>query len=107
MAFKNNAPLISCISKINNTLIDNAVNVDIVMPMYNLIEYSKNYSKTTGSLWNYYRHEPNSGAVGDINYSIRGSKSFDNKTSITGRLEGDNTEKEVEIVVPLKHLSNS
>ena len=106
MAFKNNAPLISCISKINNTLIDNAVNVDIVMPMYNLIEYSKNYSKTTGSLWNYYRDEPNSGAVGDINYSIRGSKSFDNKTSITGRLEGDNTEKEVEIGVPLKHLSN-
>ena len=48
LAFKNNAPLISCISKIN-TLIDNAENLD-VMPMYNLLEYSKNYSKTTGSL---------------------------------------------------------
>ena len=47
---KNNAPFISCISKINNTLIDNAEDLDIVMPMHNLIEYSKNYRKTTGSL---------------------------------------------------------
>ena len=76
------------------------------MSMYNLFVYSKNYSKTTGSFWNYYRDEPNSG-VGDadnnINYSIKDSKSFDYKTSITGKLEGNNTEKEVEIVVPLKH----
>ena len=50
LAFKNNAAFISCISKINNTLIDNAEDLDIVMPMYNLIEYSKNYRKTTGSL---------------------------------------------------------
>ena len=76
------------------------------MSMYNLIEYSKNYSKTTRSLWNYYRDVPNSGEVGDINYSIRASKSFDYETNITGRLEGNNTEEEVEIVVPLKHLSN-
>ena len=64
--------------------------------MYNQID--KNYPKTTD--------EPNSGAVGDINYSINDSKFFDYKTSIRGRLEGNNTEKEVEIVVPLKHLSN-
>ena len=57
-------------------------------------------------MWNYYRDEPNSGAVGDINYLIRGSKSFDYKTIITRGLESNNTEKEVEIVVPLKHLSN-
>ena len=49
LVFKNNAPFISCITKINNTLVDNAEDLDIVMPMYNLIEYSKNYSKTTGS----------------------------------------------------------
>ena len=85
LAFKNNSPFISCILKINNTLIDNAEVLDIVMPMYNLIDYSKNYSKTTGSLWNYYRDEPNSGAVGDINYFIRGSKSFDYKTTIIGK----------------------
>ena len=71
-----------------------------------MIEYNKNYSKATESLWNYYRDETNSGAVGDINYSVKDSKSFDYKTSITGRLEGNNTEKEVQTVVPLKHLSN-
>ena len=71
MAFKNNAPFISCVSKINNTLIDSSEHLDIVMPMYNLIEYSKNCSKTTGSLWNYYRDEPNSGAVENINYTIK------------------------------------
>ena len=54
LAFKNNAPFINCISKINNVLIDNAIDLDVVMPMYNLIEYSKNYGRTTGSLWNYY-----------------------------------------------------
>ena len=54
-AFKNNAPFISCISKINGLLTENAEDLDIVMPVYNLLEYSKNYSKTSGSLWNYYR----------------------------------------------------
>ena len=51
--FKNNAPFINCISKINGVKIDNAKDVDVVMPMYNLLEYRKNYKKTTGSLWNY------------------------------------------------------
>ena len=100
---------ISCILKLNNTLIDNAEDLDIVIPMYNLLEYSKNYRKTTGSFWNYYRDKPNSGLGGDnnnVNYSIKDSKSFDYKTSITGKLEGNNTEKEVEIVVLLKYLNN-
>ena len=85
-----NAPFISCISKINNTLIDNAEYLDVVMPMYNLIEYSKNYRKATGSLWNYYRDEPNSDFNNNnnsrdrINYSIKDSESFNYKTSITG-----------------------
>ena len=71
------------------------------------IEYSNNYRKTTGSSWNYYRDEPSSSAVGNINYSIKNSKSFDYKTSITGKLEGNNVEKDdVEIVVPLKYLRN-
>ena len=55
--FKNCAPFINCISEINNTEIDNAKDIDIVMPMYNLIEYSDNYSKTSGSLWQYYKDE--------------------------------------------------
>ena len=106
LAFENNAAFVSCISKINNTLIDNAEDLDVIMPMYNLLEYSKKYSKTTGSFWNYYRDEPNSGANNNINYSIKDSKSFDYKTSIIGKLEGNNAEKEVEIVAPFKQLSN-
>ena len=47
---KNNAPFRSCISKINSTLIDNAEDLDIVIPMYNLLEYNQNYSMTSGSL---------------------------------------------------------
>ena len=75
--------------------------------MYNLIEYSKNYQKTTGSLWNYYRDEPNNATRGGVNYSLEGSKFFDYKASITGKLEDNNVEKdEDEIAVPLKYLSN-
>ena len=55
VAFKNNAPFINCISKINGIQIDNAEDLGVVMPMYNLPEQSKNYRKTIGSLWNYYR----------------------------------------------------
>ena len=51
VTFKNCAPFTKCISRINNTDIDNAHDIDIVMPMYNLIKYSDNYSKTSGSLW--------------------------------------------------------
>ena len=56
--FKNCAPSTNCISGINNTQIDNATDIDIVMPMYNLIEYSDNYAKTTGSLWQYCKDIP-------------------------------------------------
>ena len=49
--FKNFAPFTKCISNINNTQTDNAKDIDVVIPMYNLIEYSGNYSKTLGSLW--------------------------------------------------------
>ena len=87
LALKNNAPFVSCVLKINNTLIDNSEDLDIVIPIYNLLEYSKNYKKIAGSFWNYYRDEPNSGIGGEnnnVNYSIKDSKSFDYKTSITG-----------------------
>ena len=53
LILKNNAPFISCITKINNELIEDAEDLDIVMPMYNLLEYSKNYRKTIGSFYNY------------------------------------------------------
>ena len=57
--FKNCVSFTKCISRINNTDIDTARDIDIVVPMYNLIEYSDNYSKTSGSLWQYYKYDPN------------------------------------------------
>ena len=76
MVFKNNAPFTNCASKINVRKIDNAEDLDVLMPMYNLLEHSKNYKKTTGSLWDYYRDEPNSGVNNGITYSVMDSKSF-------------------------------
>ena len=78
VTFKNNAPFINCISKINGIKVDNAEDLDVVMTMYNLFEYSKNYKKTTSSLWNYYRDEPSHPLSSH-------SKSFKYKTSITGK----------------------
>ena len=71
LTLKNNTTFSSWILKINNTLIDNAEDLDIVMPMYNLLEYSKNYGKTTGSFWNYYRDEPNKESTGGGNGVIK------------------------------------
>ena len=59
LVFNNNAPFISCIPKINDVLIKSAEDLDVVMPMYNLLKYSKNYSKTSDSLWSYYRDKAN------------------------------------------------
>ena len=83
--------------------IDNAEDLDVVMLMYNLLEYKKNYRKTTDSLWNCYRDEPN----GD-NLFNHGSKSFDYKANfIENGVTHDNlTKNDVRIVVPLKYLSN-
>ena len=101
LAFKNNAPFTDCISKINNVLVGNAEDRDVAMPIYNLLEYSKNYRKTTGSLWNYYRDEPNDFLADDCNASpITNSGYFKHKTSITGKTSnanqenGENTEHE-------------
>ena len=64
--FRNCAPFTNCISEINNTQIDNAEYIDIVMPMYNLIKYSDNYSKASGSLWQYCKDIPAVNNDGDI-----------------------------------------
>ena len=98
VAFKNCAPFINCISEINNTQVDNAKDINIVMPMYNLIEYSDNYAKTTGSLWQYLRVEPDD--------NLADSESFKSKIKITGKTTNNGNEKDVEIMVPLKYLSN-
>ena len=98
VAFKNRAPFTSCKSDINNVEIDYCQDIDIVMPMYNLIEYSDNYAKTSGSLWQYYRGEPND--------NLANSKSFKSKIKITEKTPNNGKEKDVEITVPLKYLSN-
>ena len=77
--------------------------------MYNLLEYSKNYRKTTGSLWNYYRDEPNSSTDNNhITHLILNSESFDYKASFTenGTTHYNLTKNDVKIVIPLKYFSN-
>ena len=115
LILKNNAPFLSCISKINGEVIENAEDLDIVMPMYNLLEYSKNYRKTVGSFYNYYRDELSDDADNDnhTNIQVVNSKAFRCKTKITestnnvvvadANMEG--TQK-VELGVPLKYLGN-
>ena len=69
--FKNCTPFTDCITTINNTQVDAAQKIDIVMPMNNLIEYSDTYSKKSGSLWQYYRDEPVLNANGKIIASFK------------------------------------
>ena len=102
--FKNCAPFINCISEINNTQIDNAKDMDIVMPMYHLIEYNDNYSKTSGSLWQYCKDIPavcNNGDIANFN-GANATDSFNCKAKIIGQTR-DNGTKEVEIMVTLKY----
>ena len=96
--FKICAQFIKCISKTNDTKIDNAQDNDIVMSMYNLIEYSDNYSKISERLWQYYKDEPND--------NLADSESFKSKVKITGKTPAAGNTKDVEIIVPLKYLSN-
>ena len=98
VAFKNCAPFLKCISRINNTDTDNAKDIDIVLAMYNLIEYSDNYSKTSGTLWQYGKDDPNDNTAD--------SESFKYKVKITGKTPDDGNTKNIEIIVPLKYLSN-
>ena len=109
MVLKNNAPFVNCISKINRIKIDNAEDLDVAVPMYNLLEYSKNYKKTTGNLWNYYRDEPSSGTdANNITHSILNSESFDYKANFmeNGVTHNNLTKNDAKSLVPLKHLSN-
>ena len=106
--FKNCAPFTNCISKINNTQIDNAGYTDIVMPMYNLIEYTENYSKTSGSLWKYCKDIPavnNAGNVVIFN-GANDTDSLNFKSNLIGKTDDEGDIENVEIMLPLKYLSN-
>ena len=107
LTLKNNASFVSCVSNINGELVENAEDLDIVIPMYNLLEYRKNYEKTSGSLFNYYRDEPNEAEIandnGAIHISIRNSKLFDYKTKIVGTLDvGEDEKEDITIAIPSK-----
>ena len=112
--FKNCASFTNCISKINNTQIDNAEYIDIEMTMYNLIYYSDNYSKTSGSLWQYCKEIPAVNDDGDIiNFNgTNDADSFNFKSNIIDKTVGNNNDGniagrvDVEIMVPQKYLSN-
>ena len=135
LILKNNAPFISCITKINNELFEDAEDLDIVMPMYNLLEYSKNYKKTVGSLYNYYRDELSDGDADNnfINLKVVDSSAFKYKNKITGNTYDVNQTipnpdpaaaaanprvanpdydankadtREIELAIPLKYLGN-
>ena len=82
LILKNNAPFVSCITRLNGELIEDADDLDIVMPMYNLLEYSKNCRKTIGSLYNYYRDEL--GGNDNNNDNTVNSDTFRYKNKITG-----------------------
>ena len=128
VTYKNNAPFINCISKINGIQTDNAENLDVAIPMYNLqyskncttmynlqqtiysnVQYIKNYRKTTGSLWNYYRDEP-SDPLSSNSESLKYKANITENTYNVGVGEaGYDAPKviknETEVVISLKHLN--
>ena len=111
LTFKNNAPFRSCISKINITFVDNAEDDATVKPLYNLLEYSDNYSMASGSLWNYYRDEVNDYANENVNNfrisnKTTAGKSLAYKTKIIEKMPADDNTLDTEVVVPLKNFSN-
>ena len=118
LILKNNAPFVSCITRINGELIEDADDLDIVMPIYNLLEYSKNYRKTIGSLYNYYRDElTNDDSDNFANINVVNSEAFKYKHKITGNTYNvdagaqgydvnKNGTQEVELTIPLKYLGN-
>ena len=108
VTFKNCAPFTKCVTHINNEHVDNADNLVIVMPMYNLIEYSDNYSDTSGRLWQFKRDEQNMNNGNPANVTTADSSSFKYKSSFFKTLEDDDNGvfKNVKIAVPLKYLSN-
>ena len=115
-------PFISCITRINGEFIEDTDDLDIVMPMYNLLEYSKSYKKTIGSLYNYYRDELSDDNDNDNfgNIKVVNSKAFKYKNKIIGNTYNVNStilnpagnvtnnsgKKSIELAIPLKYLRN-
>ena len=119
LILKNNAPFVSCMTKINNEFIEDADDLDIVMPMYNLLEYSKTYRKTTGSLYKYYRDElsddnnpnnfPNTNVVNSNTFKYK-NKITRNTYDVAEGADGHDANRvgkqDVELAIPFKYLGN-
>ena len=115
---KNNAPFVSCMTRINGELTKDADDLDTVMLMYNLLEYSKNYRKTIGSLCNYYRDElTNDNNDNFVNRNVVNSETFKYKNKITGNIYNvdagaqgydvnKNGPQKIELAIPIKYLGN-
>ena len=118
LILKNNSPFVSCITRINGELIQDADDLDIVMPMYNLFEYSKNHRKTIGSLYNYYRDELSDDADDDFaNINVVNSEAFKYKNKIIGNNYNANADadgydvnkngtQKIELAILLKYLGS-
>ena len=111
VVFKNCAPFTRCVTHINDEHVETAENLDIIMPMYNLIEYSDNYADSSGSLYQFKRDEPPmNNAVNPNNVALDNSTSFKYKASLLGKATvadgNDRSLKNAKTVVRLKYLSN-
>ena len=106
LALKNCAPFTKCNLEINDEHVNTAENLDIVMPMYNLIEYSDNYQDSSATLYQYKRDEPPDDI--DNNLATNTSSSFKYKVDLLGNPAVDNNvaRRDLKMVVPLKYLSN-
>ena len=107
LALKNCAPFTKCNLEINDEHVDTAENLDITIPMYNLIEYSDNYQNSSATLYQYKRYDqPEANAINDL--TVNNSISLKYKVSLSGNpvLDGNITKRSVKVVVPLKYLSN-
>ena len=105
LILKTNARFVSCMRRINGELIEDANDLDIVIPMYNLLEYSKNYRKTIGSLYNYYRDELSDDAD-DNNFDNIKVVTYNVDAGVNGYDVNKNGKQEIELAIPLKYLGN-
>ena len=107
LALKNCAPFTKCNLQINDEHVDAAENLDITMPLYNLIEYSNNYQDSSATLYQYKRDEPPDGDP-IPNLAVDNSSSFKYKVNLLGNpvLDGAIAKRSIKVVVPLKFLSN-
>ena len=111
VAFKNWTSFTRCVTHINDEHVETAENLDIIMPMYNLIEYSDNYADSSGSLYQFKRDESPVNDVGNPNnVALDNSTSYKYKASLLGKatdVDGnDRSLRNTKIIVPLKYLSN-